>query len=247
MRHITQFFGALSCGLLLAGAELRADHHEEGFQDLFNGKDLSGWAGHPSLWSVQDGVIRGQTKPEDPIKHNTFLVWKNGTVDDFELRFSYKIVTNGEKGSANSGCQYRSKVADHDKFIVGGYQADFEAGTTYSGILYEERGRGILAQRGQVTLVKADPKDPKKTKVEVIGSVGKTEEIQAGIKANDWNDYIIIAKGNRLMHIINGRVSADVTDEQATHAAKSGVLAFQLHAGPAMTVELKNVRLRPLH
>ena len=247
MRHITQFLGALGCGLFLNSAELRADHHEEGFKDLFNGKDLSGWVGNPSLWSAQDGVIRGQTKAEDLIKHNTFLIWKDGTVDDFELRFSYKIVTNAEKGAANSGCQYRSKVADHEKFIVGGYQADFEAGTTYSGILYEERGRGILAQRGQVTLVKADPQDAKKTKVEVIGSVGKTEDIQAGIKANDWNDYIIIAKGNRLMHIINGRVSVDVTDEQASHAAKSGVLAFQLHAGPPMTVEFKNVRIRPLY
>lgn len=246
MRHITQFIGALGCGILLAGAELKADHHEEGFISLFNGKDLTGWVGNPTLWSAQDGVIRGQTKPDAPIKHNTFLIWKDGTVDDFELRFSYKIVTDGEKGAANSGCQYRSKVVDHEKFIVGGYQADFEAGTTYSGILYEERGRGILAQRGQVTLVKPDSQDSKKTKVEAIGTVGKSEDIQAVIKDKDWNDYTIIAKGNRLMHIINGRVSVDVTDEQATHAAKSGILAFQLHAGPAMTVEFKNIRIRPL-
>jgi Domain of Unknown Function (DUF1080) len=225
----------------------RADHQDEGFQSLFNGKDLSGWIGDMSLWSVKDGAITGQTKAESPIKNNSFLIWNNGTVDDFELRFSYKIISNNDKNFANSGCQYRSHVADHEKFIVGGYQADFEAGTTYSGILYEERGRGILAQRGQATLIKADPADPKKTKIETLGVIAKSEEIQASLKSGDWNDYVIIAKGNRLMHVINGRVTVDVTDEQATHAAKSGVLAFQVHAGPPMTVQIKDVKLRPIH
>ena len=127
---------------------------------LFNGQDLKGWTGNLSLWSVKDGTITGQTTAADPIKNNTFLVWTNGVVGDFELRFSYKITSNNKEGFANSGCQYRSRLDDPGKFIVGGYQADFEAGTTYSGILYEERGRGILAQRGQATLVKPDPKDP---------------------------------------------------------------------------------------
>ena len=93
------------------------------------------------------GLITGRTgtNADNKINHNTFLVYTNGDVADFELRFSYKIT---EKG--NSGVQYRSKVASTGAFgpIVGGYQADFEGGKTYSGILYEERGRGILAQRG---------------------------------------------------------------------------------------------------
>ncbi len=246
MRILSLKAGVLALALVLTSAGVQADHHDDGFESLFNGTDLSGWTGDPKLWSVKDGAITGQTTPENPIKGNTFLIWKRGTVDDFELRFSYKIVANNDNGFANSGCQYRSKVVDEEKYVVGGYQADFEAAKTYSGILYEERGRGILANRGQVTLVKPDPADPKKTKVEVIGSVGKSEEIQAAIKPNDWNDYIVIAKGNRLLHIINGRVSIDVTDEQSTHAAKSGILAFQLHAGGAMTVQFKDVKLRPL-
>lgn len=222
-----------------------ADHDE--FQSLFNGSDLSGWEGNSKLWSVKDGAITGRTTAEDPIKNNTFLIWKGGTVDDFELRFSYKIVANNDKGFANSGCQYRSKVVDAEKYIVGGYQADFEAAKTYSGILYEERGRGILANRGQATLIKSDSADPKKTVVEVIGSVGKSEEIQQVIKSEDWNQYIVIAKGNRLLHIINGRVTVDVTDDQLSHAAKSGILAFQLHAGPPMTVQFKDVKIRRLY
>src|SRR5688572_32564919 len=73
---------------------------------LFNGKDLTGWEGNMKLWSVQDGTITGKTSNEGETKlaHNSFLVWKGGTVKDFELSFKYRI----EKG--NSGVQYRSKV-----------------------------------------------------------------------------------------------------------------------------------------
>ena len=243
MHTVSRFFIALGLGLALNAP---AQTKPEGFKDLFNGTDLTGWNGDLKLWSVKDGFITGQTTAENPLKGNTFLVWTNGVVSDFELRFSYKIVANNDQGFGNSGVQYRSKLADPEKFVVGGYQADFEAAKTYSGILYEERGRGILANRGQVTLIKADPSDPKKTKVEAIGTVGKSEDIQAVIKPNDWNDYIVIAKGNRLLHLINGRATIDVTDEQSTHAARSGILALQLHAGPPMTVQFKDVRIRPL-
>ena len=116
------------------------------------------------------------------------------------------------------------------------------AGTTYSGILYEERGRGILAQRGQKTVIKADGD---KHTVEVAGTTGKTtQELQAAIKNEQWNDYVVIAKGNHLQHFINGNLTADVTDEDAAKAAKSGVMALQIHVGPPMTVQFKNVRIK---
>lgn len=222
------------CASLVARAET-----ETGFKSIFNGKDLGGWDGNREIWSVKDGAILGATKADPKLTHNTFLVYTNGNVGDFELRLSYRIV-NG-----NSGIQYRSKVLSQGAFgpIVGGYQADFEAGKTYSGILYEEKGRGILAQRGQKTVIKDDGDKPK---VEVTGSVGKSEDIQAGIKHEDWNDYVVIAKGNHLQHFINGMLTVDVTDESATKAAKSGVLALQVHQGPPMTVEFKNLRLKKL-
>lgn len=212
---------------------------EDGFKQIFNGKDLSGWDGDANFWSVKDGAITGVTKTEPKLTHNTFLVYTGGDVSDFELRLSYRIV-NG-----NSGIQYRSKVLSRGEFgpIVGGYQADFEAGKTYSGILYEEKGRGILAQRGQKTVIK-DEGD--KHKVEVVGAVGKSEDIQAGIKNEDWNDYVVIAKGNHLQHFINGMPTVDVIDENAAKAAKSGVLALQVHVGPPMTVSFKNIRLKTL-
>lgn len=222
---------ALIASFALIGTEsVMAADDEPGFKSLFNGKDLTGWDGNPKFWSVKDGTITGQTTEENKTDGNTFLIWKDGTVDDFELRLSYKIV-NG-----NSGIQYRSK--DVGNWVVGGYQGDFEAGDTYSGILYEERGRGILAQRGQKTEIGPDGK------VNVTGSVGDSKEIQAAIKKEDWNDYVIVAQGNKLKHVINGKTTAEVTDNQPDKRAMSGILALQLHAGPAMTVQFKNIRIK---
>ena len=227
---------------VVALAALTASAQEAGFQPLCNGKDLTGWMGNPKLWSIEDGLITGKTgtNADTKIGHNTFLVYTNEDVSNFELRFSYKISDKG-----NSGIQYRSKVVEQGKFgpIVSGYQADFEGGKTYSGILYEERARGILAQRGQKTVIK-DVEG--KTKVEVAGSVGDSKAIQANIKSNDWNEYVLIAAGNHLQHFINGMATADVTDEQPAKAAKSGVLALQIHAGPPMTVQFKNIRIKKL-
>lgn len=223
---------ALACAFPATAQEQKADEPklEDGFKALFNGKDLSGWDGDPKFWSVRDGAITGETTAENPTKGNTFLIWKDGTVDDFELRLQYRIV-NG-----NSGIQYRSK--DLGNWVVGGYQGDFEAGETYSGILYEERGRGILALRGQKTQVGPDGK------VQVIATLGDTKDIQAGIKKEDWNEYTILAQGNQLTHIINGRMTSQFTDNQPEKRADSGILALQLHAGPAMTVQFRNVRIK---
>lgn len=211
---------------------------EPGFKPLFNGTDLAGWQGNPKLWSVQDGTITGitGTNADNKINHNTFLVYTNAPVGDFELRFSYKITSKG-----NSGVQYRSKVLRQGAFgpVVGGYQADFEGGKKYSGILYEEQGRGILAERGQKTVMEAAAVKPK-----VTGSVGDSKAIQDKIVPEGWNDYVVIAKGNHLQHFINGMPTADVTDEQEAKAAKSGVLALQIHVGPPMQVQFKDIRIK---
>jgi uncharacterized protein (TIGR03067 family) len=212
---------------------------ESGFASIFNGTDLTGWTGNPAFWSVKDGVITGQTTRENPTKGNTFLIWTNGTVSDFELRFSYKLTANNTQNSANSGVQYRSKVLDPNNWVVGGYQADMEAGATYSGILYEEKmSRGIMAGRGEKVLWNKD------CKKEVTGSLGSTEELGKLIKQADWNEYVVIAKGNHLQHFINGKQMVDVIDECESKRAMSGVLALQLHAGEPMTAQFRNLRLQ---
>ncbi len=222
--------------LALSAVSVQAEEKQ-----LFNGKDLTGWEGRKDLWSVQDGAITGKTTAEKPITQNTFLVW-SGEVADFELTFQYRIV------AGNSGMQYRSTVKsnkDETGPSVGGYQADFEAGQTYSGILYEEQGRGILAGRGEKTKLTADPSDKNKMVKTNVGKTEKTtEELQAAIKNEDWNSYRIVAKGNTLQHFINGNMTCEVVDEHAEKAAKSGKLALQLHAGPAMVVQMKDVVLK---
>ncbi len=211
---------------------------------LFNGKTLAGWEGNPDLWSVQDGVITGKTTAEKPVAGNTFLVWKGGDVADFEITFKYKMTPGDEKKSVNSGLQFRSKVVDEKNFVVAGYQADFEYGSKYSGILYEEKGRGILAERGQkVTITQGA--EPSKPKIEVTGETGKSDEIQAAINKDDWNEYRVVVKGNHIQQFINGKLTVDVTDETA-EGAKKGILAFQLHAGPPMQVQFKDILLTEL-
>jgi hypothetical protein len=213
---------------------------EQGFLRIFDGKDLAGWDGNLKLWSVKNGAITGQTTAENPAKGNTFLIWTNGTVGDFELRCSFKLVPGDAQGFANSGIQYRSKVVDPANWVVGGYQADMEAGKTYTGILYEERFRGIMAGRGEKVVW---DKDDKK---QVVGSVGDAAAIEASIKKGDWNEYVIIAKGNHLQQFVNGKQTIDVTDECEAKRAMSGVLALQLHAGPPMMAQFKNIRIKKL-
>jgi hypothetical protein len=213
---------------------------------IFNGSDLTGWEGNMDLWSVKDGCITGTTTadPADPkkstLKHNTFLVYRAGTVKDFELTFQYKII------GGNSGVQYRSKELEKGAQgpVISGYQADFEAGPKYSGILYEEKARGILALRGEKVTV-TDGDNPKKPNLAKDGTVGNTDDIQKAIKSEDWNSYKIVAKGGHLQHFINGLQTVDVNDNSSV-GAKDGLLALQIHVGGPMVVQYKDMMLSEL-
>lgn len=227
MKPIPAFFLTLALFLNVAAAD------DSGFTSIFDGKTLDGWEGNPKLWSVQDGTITGATSDEDPIQYNQFLTWIRGGVDDFELKLEYKI----EAG--NSGIQYRSFRLPKE-YAIGGYQADFEAGTTYSGINYGEQFRGILAKRGEKTEIGEDSK-PK-----VIETFAKTEDLQQKINQGDWNEYHIIVKGNHMIHKINGVTMSDVTDNDIGKRRFSGLLAFQVHKGPAMKVQFRNIQLKRL-
>lgn len=226
--------------ILLALASLA----HAGERKLFNGTDLTGWKGQMEFWSVRDGTITGKTTNEVMVKENTFLIWQDGEVGDFELTFQYKLVDKDGKSDAfgNSGVQYRSKIVKPEYSVVAGYQADMECGKKYSGILYEEKGRGILAKRGEKVVIH-EGETPDKPKIEVTGSLGSSDELQAAIHPADWNEYKIVAKGNHLQHFINGKQTVDVTDETAI-AARTGVLALQLHKGTPMTVQFKDLVLK---
>ncbi len=213
---------------------------DDGFVSLFDGKTLEGWDGNPKFWRVEDGTITGQTTADNPTSGNTFIIYRGGEFANFELRLEYKII------GGNSGVQYRSFEPDPEKqkWVVGGYQADFEAGDTYSGILYGERFRGILANRGQETeLVRNDGK----FEVKVLGSVGESAAIQSKIKKEDWNEYSITANDFHFVHKINGVVTAKCTDSDEQQRRDSGIVALQLHAGPPMKVQFRNIRVKKLN
>ena len=216
--------------LLAAAGTLRAADKP---QVLFNGKDLTGWEGDPAVWSVEDGAIVGRTSADKPLKNNTFLIWKDGKLGDFRLRLEYRI----EGG--NSGVQYRSKVIDPAKWIVGGYQADIDSGPTYTGILYEEQARGILAKRGERVKIGRDGKSE-------AAAFADAAELQKNIRTDGWNKYLIEAVGPRLRHKINGKLMSETVDRDRAKRAESGILALQVHAGPPMTVRFRNIRLERL-
>lgn len=165
-----------------------------------------------------------------PTKANTFLIWQGGEVGDFEFRCKVRFEGN------NSGVQYRSAVVDETGLALKGYQADLHPKQDYFGMMYGEKtGRGIIATRGQRMEYGADGK---KT---VIGKVGDG----AKLVDTEWNELTIVAVGNRLVHQVNGVTTVDITDSHPD-AALTGKLGLQLHAGPPMKAEFRNLLLRTL-
>ena len=210
---------------------------EKDFKKIFDGKTLKGWNGNPKLWSVKDGAITGQTTKENPTKGNTFIIWE-GKTGNFDLRLDYKII------GGNSGIQYRSFKADGpDEWRIGGYQADFEAGDTFSGICYGERFRGILSLRGKKTTLTVGDDGKLKKEVEEFS---KDADIAKAIKKEDWNSYRIVARNFNLTHYINDVKTTQVVDHDRKTRRADGLLALQLHAGPPMTVQFKNIRIKEL-
>ena len=215
---------------LLPLLTISALHAADGFRPLFNGKDLTGWDGNPELWSVEDGCITGKTTGPEQMKYNQFLIWRGGKVKNFELHLKVK-----HKGN-NTGVQYRSKeLPENGKWSVGGYQCDMHPNAPYNGMMYEERGRGIIDQNGQSVII-----DPQGQKWIVI------EREPVKVDPAEWHDYTIIANGNHLVHKIDGKVTIDLTDHEEKARALEGLLAFQIHRGPAMSVQIKDVELKDL-
>ena len=210
---------------------------EKGFETIFDGKTLKGWNGDPKFWSVKDGAITGKTTKENPTKGNTFIIWE-GKTGNFDLRLDYKII------GGNSGIQHRSFKADGpDEWRIGGYQADFEAGDTFSGICYGERFRGILSLRGKKTTLTVGDDGKLKKEVEEFA---KDADIAKAIKKEDWNSYRIVARNFNLSHYINDVKTTQVVDHDRKTRRADGLLALQLHAGPPMTVQFKNIRIKEL-
>ncbi|MGA2617240.1 MAG: family 16 glycoside hydrolase [Thermoguttaceae bacterium] len=207
----------------------------EGFVSLFDGKTLDGWEGDRTIWSVRDGAIAGQTTADTKLKENNFLIWKD-QVENFELRVKFRM----EGG--NSGIYYHARKrqpgqTQGDSLV--GTQADFDASGRWTGVIMEYLLRDVLAERGQKVLI------DEKGKKQVVGSLGDPKKLLEAVKIREWNDYVVVANKDRVVLTINGVTMCELEDRDPKRLVH-GWLALQVHAGPPMLVQFKDIFLRRL-
>jgi hypothetical protein len=190
---------------------------------------------------VEDGNLVGEITPGNTIQRNSFIIWRGGKPADFELKVEYRISAQG-----NSGINYRSSEIADLPLAMKGYQFDIDGerrnngDTRHTGNNYEERGRTFMALRGQITQAIEGGKR------EVIGAIGDYKDLTKVIKTNDWNQVHIIARGNTLIHILNGQVVSVLVDNDAQNRTGEGLIGVQVHQGPPMKIEYRNMRLKKL-
>ena len=210
---------------------------EPGFQPIFDGKSLAGWEGNTTYWRAENGVLVGEITPTTVIKSNTFIIWRGGSPADFELKLDYRITEAG-----NSGINYRSvvvpdPVTPENKFAMKGYQFDLDGRRRYDGNNYEEKGRLFLAVRGQVSHV-VGGRPP------IVLSTFATSDELATVPTADWNAAHLIVRGKTATHILNGRLMSITIDDDAPNRKLDGLIGMQVHTGPPMKIEYRNIRLK---
>jgi hypothetical protein len=210
---------------------------EPGFQRIFDGSTLTEWEGNRAYWRAENGSLVGEITPATVIKSNTFIIWRGGRPKDFELKLDYRITPEG-----NSGVNYRSTVVQDpvtpgNQFAMRGYQCDLDGGKRYPGNNYEEKGRLFLAVRGQMTHVVGG-----RVPI-VLSTIGDPGELARAV-TDDWNAVHLIVRGNMLTHMINGRLMSVVFDDDAANRPGDGLIGMQVHVGPPMKVEYRNIRLK---
>ncbi len=216
--------------ILLASAAFAKEPDPDEFISIFNGRNLNGWSGDSQFWSVEEGAFTGVT--DGSLKMNRFITWTGARVRNFELRVKVKVSAGG-----NSGLQYRGTMRPDLGFdVVTGYQCDVVSNNPdYNGMLYEEKGRRILAHAGEKVIIDVEGQSW------IIGKFPVKE-----FAADEWHDYRVLAEGNHYQHWIDGHQTADLIDLDEKGRALEGVLAVQVHVGPAMKIQYKDFMLKHL-
>ena len=206
----------------------------KGYFNIFNGKDLKGWRGESRIWSVEDNCITGQTTEKVTVDKNNYLIWEGGKLKDFELKAKFKLI------GGNSGIYFhsyeRTPDAKNSETLVG-VQADFSADHVWVGTIMEYTLREKLAERGHKVVIKEDG-----TRVDA-GSTGNPDELLKVYNDKEWNDYHVIVRDNLIVLRINDVVMSEIRDYDKARLV-SGLLALQVHVGPPMKVQFKDIRIK---
>ncbi len=248
-RLIVALAAAVCIAAVPAAADCGSCGDEDGFVSLFNGKDLTGWEGHPDLWEVKDGVIHGQTTPEKKAPGNTFLIAKDAKLKDFILKLKFRV-----GNSNNSGVQFRSihlpaKKNSRNRWVVKGYQAEVQEKPGKVGFLYDEKRRGWLVNVGDFMVL---DREGNKLEKNVVGQISdKQQLIEAGYyKSNKdpeaWNEYTITCRGNHILIALNGYQTVELIDRDEKERTLEGILGLQIHGGAPMHVQFKDIRIKHL-
>lgn len=215
--------------LMVAGVATAETTCEDGFVSMFNGTDLTGWDGMPGAWHVEDGAIVGECKEGQDCKTH-YLYWTGGEPGDFILRLKLKMSNN------NTGVQFRSEKRPN--YDTWGYQADFAEDDQWTGCLYQHE-RGAVVKRGFKATISEDG-------IHTDTEFASPDELIKKVNKGDWNEYEIECQGNHIVLRLNGVTMCEVDDYEPKYSLDSGVIALQMHAGPPMKVQFKDLRIKIL-
>lgn len=222
-------------GLDALAQEKTNQKSEDGFIALFDGKSLKGWtAMDMSWWSVEDGAITARITEDKPCKDNQYLFSDYGTMTNFEIKLKHRLIS---EHNVNGGFQFRSEHFEGDD--CKGYQVDNNTQTDWLVRLYDEFGRHTLAWRGERTIF---DENGQTAKSEISEAMGK-----AHFELEKWHEYHLICKGNNLTLFVNGKLVAEVIDNDYSNNDASGLFALQLHSGKPMLVQFKEIWFKELH
>ncbi|HVT93007.1 MAG TPA: DUF1080 domain-containing protein [Bryobacteraceae bacterium] len=223
-----------------------------GFTQIFDGTTLKDWDGNPSVWRVADGAIVGESTAEKP-SGNSYIAYRGVVAKDFDLKLEIKV----EKGGG-SGIQYRSQTGLPWRrarpgdpplnldWMMTGPQADFWFPVNpnvfvWTGQFYSENTPlGIIAWRGQV--VQTSPGRAQR----LVGNIGDRDALGGYIKINDWNQYLIMARGGTFIHVINGQLMAVYVDDDPSSSNNvPGLIGIEIEGTPCK-VSVRNIWLKKL-
>lgn len=215
-----------------------ADDGQKGVA-IFNGKDLSAWEGAPGWWKVEDGALTAESTVEKPCKKANYLVWTGGQPGNFQLDLDFKISSKG-----NSGIQIRSERRPNDDMF--GYQVDMTGDGKLIGFIYHHQ-RGLVAERGQEVVV-----NEKGERLATRGGKRHSEpfptaeQLLEHYKSGEWNHYRVFCRGDAITVALNGVLMCSISDFDPKTAVDKGSIGLQMHPGPPMKVQFKNIHLKSL-